>query len=112
MLSHLSHVQLFASLRTVARLAPLSVGFSREEYWSGLPCPPPGHLPDPGVKLASLCLLHWQAGSLLLVPALIWLHGILVVACELLVVTPGSSSLTRDGTRGPLHPSGGQSLSH
>ena len=33
---------------------PLSVGFSRQEYWSGLPCPPPGHLPDPGIKLTSL----------------------------------------------------------
>ena len=33
----------------------------------GLPCPPPGNLPDPGIKPASLCLLHWQVGSLLLV---------------------------------------------
>ena len=36
----------------------LSMGFSRQEYWSGVPCPPPGDLPDP----ESLCLLHWQAG--------------------------------------------------
>ena len=34
--------------------APLSVGFSRQEYWSGLPCPPPGGLPDPGIELVSL----------------------------------------------------------
>ena len=34
--------------------APLSVGFSRQEYWSGLPCPPPGDLPDPGIEPASL----------------------------------------------------------
>ena len=39
---------------TVACQAPLSVGFSRQEYWSGLPCPPPGHLPDPGIKPESL----------------------------------------------------------
>ena len=35
---------------TVARQAPLSMGFSRQEYWSGLPCPPPGDLPDPGIE--------------------------------------------------------------
>ena len=40
--SHFSHVRLFATPWTVARQAPLSMGFSRQEYWSGLPCPPPG----------------------------------------------------------------------
>ena len=45
-----SHVWSFATLCTVAHQAPLSMGFSRQEYWSGLPCPPPGHLPDPGIK--------------------------------------------------------------
>ena len=50
MLSHFSHVQLFAILWTRARQAPLSMGFSRQEYWSGLPCPPPGDLPDPGIE--------------------------------------------------------------
>ena len=53
---------------TVACQASLSMGFSRQEYWSGLPCPPLGDLPDPGIKLTVLCLLHWQAGSLPLVP--------------------------------------------
>ena len=38
---------------TVAHQASLSVGFSRQEYWSGLPCPPPGDLPDPGIEPAS-----------------------------------------------------------
>ena len=38
------------------------MGFSRQEYWSWLPCPPPGDLPDPGIKTASLSLLYWQAG--------------------------------------------------
>ena len=35
---------------TVARQAPLPMGFARQEYWSGLPCPPPGDLPDPGME--------------------------------------------------------------
>ena len=38
----------------VARQAPLSMGFPRQEYWSGLPCPPPGDLPNPGIKCTSL----------------------------------------------------------
>ena len=63
MLSCFSHVQLFVILWTVDCQAPLSMGFSRQEYWSGLPCPPPGNLPHPGTEPASLCLLHWQMGS-------------------------------------------------
>ena len=39
---------------TIAHQAPLSMGFSRQEYWSGLPCPPPGDLPNPGIEPASL----------------------------------------------------------
>ena len=54
MLSCFSRVQLCATLWTVARQAPLSTGFSREEYWSGLPFPPPGDLPDPGIEPTSL----------------------------------------------------------
>ena len=42
-------VQLFVAPWTVACQASLSMGFPREEYWSGLPCPPPGALPDPGI---------------------------------------------------------------
>ena len=53
---------------TVAHHALLSMGFSRQEYWSGLPCPPSGDLFDPGIKpalnLHLLCPLHWQVGSL------------------------------------------------
>ena len=41
-------------LWTVARQAPLSMGFSRQEYWSVLPCPPPEDLPDPGIESVSL----------------------------------------------------------
>ena len=44
-LSHFSRVQLFETTWTVARQAPLSMGFSRQEYWSGLSCPPPGIKP-------------------------------------------------------------------
>ena len=44
MVSHFSHVILFATLWTVVCQAPLSMGFSRQEYWIGLPCPPPGDL--------------------------------------------------------------------
>ena len=49
----LSHVQLFATPWTVAHQAPPSMGFSRQEYWSGLPFPSPGDLPDPGIKPGS-----------------------------------------------------------
>ena len=44
------------------------MGFSRHEYWSGLPHPPPGDLSDPGIEQHLLCLLHWQVGSLSLAP--------------------------------------------
>ena len=50
----LSSVRLFATTRTIARLAPLFMGFSRQKYWSGLPCSPPGDLPDPEIKHESL----------------------------------------------------------
>ena len=56
MLSHLSHVQLFVILWTVACQALLSMVFSWQEYWSGLPCPSPGDLPDLGIKPASPAL--------------------------------------------------------
>ena len=52
----LSRVQLFVTPRTVAHQAPLSMKFSRQEYWSRLPCPSPGDLPDPGIKLWSPAL--------------------------------------------------------
>ena len=54
MLSHFSHAQLFATPRITAHHAPLSLEFSREEYWSALPCPPQGDLPSPGMELTSL----------------------------------------------------------
>ena len=54
LLSHFGCVWLFATLWTVACQAPLSMEFSSQEYWSGLPCPPAGYLPDPGIKPTSL----------------------------------------------------------
>ena len=50
----LSRVQLFTTPWTATSQVPLSMGFSSQEYWSGLPCPPPGDLPNPGIKPASL----------------------------------------------------------
>ena len=58
----LSHVRLFATPWTVAYQAPLSMRFSRQELWSGVPFHPPGDLPDPGIKptsLRSLALAGW-----------------------------------------------------
>ena len=49
-LSHFNHVRLFVTPWTVAPQVPLSMGFCRQEYWSGLPCPSPGDLPDPGME--------------------------------------------------------------
>ena len=57
----LIHVQLFVTPWTVAHQAPLSMGFPSHEYWNGLPFPPPGDLPDPGIKPRSPAL---QADSL------------------------------------------------
>ena len=53
---------LFAIPWLVAHRAPLSTGFSREEHWTGLPCPPPGDLPDPGIKPGSLTSPAWAGG--------------------------------------------------
>ena len=60
-LSHVSWLRFFVTLWTIARQAPLSIGFSRQEHWSGLPCPPPGDLPNSGIKPTSPAL---QADSL------------------------------------------------
>ena len=61
-----SQVQLFATLWTIIHQAPLSMELVKQEYWSGLICPPPEDLPHPGIKPASLTSppLHWQMGSL------------------------------------------------
>ena len=61
-LSHLSHVRLCAALWTAACQALMSMGFSRQKYWRGFPCPPPGDLPNPGIEptsLTSTCIGKW-----------------------------------------------------
>ena len=60
-----SCVRVLMTLWTITHQAPLSMGFSRQEYWSGLPCPPPGDLPDPGIESRSPAL---QVDSLLSEP--------------------------------------------
>ena len=67
-LSHFSCVQLCATVWTAACQAPLSMGFSRQEYWSGLLGPPPGTLPDSGIEPVSIMSIHIGRGSLPLVP--------------------------------------------
>ena len=61
-LSHFSRVWLFGTLWTAAHHTPQSMGFSREEYCSGLPCPSPGDLPNPGIEPASLVSLPLAGG--------------------------------------------------
>ena len=67
-LTHFSHVRLFAVLWIVACQAPLSTGFSRQEYWMGGHAPLQGIFPTQGLNPCLLCLLNWQAGCLPLVP--------------------------------------------
>ena len=59
-----SRFPLFGTLKTVAHQVSLFLGFSRQEYWSGLPCPPPGDLPNPGIKPAPPATPALQAVSL------------------------------------------------
>ena len=63
-LSRFSHVRFFETLWTVAHQAPLCMGFPRQEYWRGLPCPPPRGLPNPGTELASPITPALQVGFL------------------------------------------------
>ena len=63
-LSHFSRVQLSVTQWSVACQAPLSIEFSRQEYWSGLPCPPPTDPSDAGIEPRLLHLLLWQVDSL------------------------------------------------
>ena len=68
----LSHIPLFEIPWTVARQAPLSMGFSRQEYWSQLPCPSPGDLPDPGIKTSSLTFLALADGFFFFTTSSTW----------------------------------------
>ena len=99
-LSRFSRVQLFVTPWTVAHQTPLSMGFSRQEYWGGLPCSPSGDPPDSGLNRRLLSLLHWQVDSLPLVPPRkpeqFWYTGkmttsVLVVFCKVVQPTYGGS---------------------
>ena len=68
MLNRFSCVWLFARLWTVAQQTPLSMGFSKQEYWSGLPCPSPGDPPNPGTEPESLTCPALASRSLPLAP--------------------------------------------
>ena len=67
-LSHFSHVWLFATLWTIACQTPLSMGFSRKEYYSEFPCPPPGDLPNPGIEPVSAVSPALQAALFFFLP--------------------------------------------
>ena len=64
-----SLIWLFVTIWTVALQAPLSMGFSKQEYWNVSPCPLEGIFPTQGKNPHLLCLLHWQVGSLPLAPS-------------------------------------------
>ena len=64
MLTYFSCVQFFVTLWTIACQLPLPMEFSRQEHWSGLPCPPPGDLSDPGIDPASPVSPTEQADSI------------------------------------------------
>ena len=109
MLSHFSHVWLFATPGTVARQARLSMGFSKQEYWSRLPCLPPRDLPNPGIEPMSPVAPALQAVSLPLVgPSCLFipynsLHFLIpnsqsIPPHSLISIMITSSSLTRDSS--------------
>ena len=97
MLSCFSQVQLFATLWTIVHQALLPMGFSRQEYWSGLPCPPPGDLPNPGIEPESPVSPAFQAVSLLLShqgnpTGTIQFISVQLLSCVQLFVTPWTTA--------------------
>ena len=85
----LSHVRLFAAPWTVAHQAPLFMGYPRQEYWSGLPFPSPGHLPNLGTKPKSPASLALAGGSPTTVyPALNSLSHLCVLGISHGYITP------------------------
>ena len=98
-LSHFSRVQLFATLWTIACQASPSMGFSRQEYWSGLPWCPPGDLPDQGIEPVSLTSpaladwfftsrSTWEAHDLTCVCVCVCAHAHMHAHCVWLFATP------------------------
>ena len=114
-LSCFSNVQLFVTPQTVAHQAPLSMGFSRQEYWSGLPCPPPGDLPHPGIEPVSLTSpavagrffttrTTWEAPSKSIPSLFFTQHCIMKLYIpyqeflEIMIVGGGGHSILKDGS--------------
>ena len=102
LLSHFSHVWLCDPMN-IAYQAPLSMGFSRQEYWSGLPCFPPGDLPNPGIEttppaspaLAGRFFIHWAVSSVQLLSC-VWLFATpWIAACQASLSTTNSRSSLR-----------------
>ena len=110
MLNHFSRVQLFVTSWTIAHQVSLSMGFSRQEYRRGLPCPPPGNLPDPGIEPASLAssalqedslpLRHW--GSPLV--SIHWLIRFFSDSPAKTLAPPGQGLYPRFSPRCPTYP--------
>ena len=95
MLSLFSHTQLFASLWTIACQALLSMEFSRQEYWSGLPCPPPRDILNPGIDPLSL-MASALAGGFFTTRATWKARGVVVLLFKLFYcLTPGSTHVRR-----------------
>ena len=92
----LSRVQLFATPWTVAYQASLSMGFSRQEYWSGLPFPSPGDLPDPGIEPRSPAL---EAAALTSEPqgSLLWNTTMIVFLADITLMNLSSLAFWSDG---------------
>ena len=82
-LSCFSSVQLCVTLWTIDRQAPLSTGFSRQEYWSGLSCPSPGDLPNPGIEPSSLSFP--KSGRPVLYHCTTW-EALIEIACHLILL--------------------------
>ena len=88
-LSCFHHVRLFVTLWTVAHQACLSMGFSRQEYWTGLLCPPPGDLPNPGTEPVPPVSPRATWGTLII------FHRKLINSCEIMYVKCIGKHLTR-----------------
>ena len=88
------HIQVFATPWTVARQAPPSMGFPRQEYWSGLPFASPGDLPNPGIKPVSPALAHRHTHTYIL----LFQYLVVLIVPVSWFLTPYSSK----SNRGPL----------
>ena len=112
-LSHFSCIQLSATLWIVAHQAPLSMGFSRQEYWSGLPCPPPRDLPNPEIKPASQIscidrwvLYHWATWEAHLINYITYIQGKMTEPLKVRQINCSKASAWNAGDLGSIPGSG------